>query len=112
MHHDIRTMRKGILNPRRPKRRIDKQQRTPRVRLFGVVLDIIRRSERVDRCFEMDDVAFPKVFGRAVEGEKLNACESRMDAENTMGSVVASSDGYLAGFEPGLQRESVEDSIM
>lgn len=59
MHHDIRPVRKRILQSRRPKRRINKQQRAPRMRLLGVILDIVRRSERVDRCFEVDDVAFP-----------------------------------------------------
>lgn len=74
------------------------------MRLLGVIFDIIRRPERVDRRFEVDDVAFSEFFRVAVKGEQLDARETLMNAENTVGTMVAPSDGYLAGLEPGLQR--------
>jgi hypothetical protein len=73
------------------------------MRLLGVVLDIIGRSERVDRCFEVDDIPFSKLFRIAIERQELDSGETLVDPENAVRAVVASSDGDLAGLEPGLR---------
>jgi hypothetical protein len=102
MHNDIRAMRERILQPRRPKRRIHKQQRTPTMCLFGIILDIVGSSERIDRSFEVDNVSFSQFFGGAVEGEELDTCETGVDGEDGVGTVVSSAYGDFAWFEPCL----------
>jgi hypothetical protein len=102
MHNDIRTMRKRILQPRRPKRRIHKQQCTPAVCFFGIILDIVGSSERIDRSLEVDDVSFSQFFGGTVEREELDTCETGVDGEDRVGTVVSSADGDFAWFEPCL----------
>lgn len=103
MHHDIRAMCKRILQPGRPKCRVDKQQRPPRVRLFRIVRDVIRRSKRINRGLQVDDIPFAEFLGGAVERENLNACESSVNGQDGVGTVVPAADGDFAGLEPGLR---------
>lgn len=103
MHNDIRTMRKRVLQPRRSKRRIDKQQCPPTMCLFRIVPDIVGSSKGIDGCFEVDDIALSQLFGGTVEGQDLNACETRMDGKDRMRTVVSSADGDFSWFKPCLR---------
>lgn len=70
--------------------------------LVGVILQVVSFPSRVEGGLDVDHVTRREVLGRAVEWDLVYPGETVVDGEDAVGTVVASSDGYLFRLQVGL----------
>lgn len=102
VHDEIRPVLERVLQPRRPKRGIDNQERSPRMRPFRIIREIVGLPRRIEGRLDMDHIARSEVRSGAVERDLGHPRQTVVNGENTVGPVISTSDRYFLGLEVGL----------
>lgn len=108
MHDHIRAERKRVLQPRRAERRVDGQDRAPRMRLLREGRNVVGLARGVHRRLEVHHVALAQTRGipdvLLMQVDDLETVQLPEQIHHCMAPVVARADGDDVRPEVGEQR--------